>query len=48
LNPDVSDPLDTNMALLYYEANGQYEADILEYVNKYASKTREQWKKELI
>ncbi|AYV75329.1 MAG: putative bifunctional E2/E3 enzyme [Terrestrivirus sp.] len=48
LNPDVSDPLDTNMALLYYEANGQYEADILENVNKYASKTREQWKKELI
>jgi ubiquitin-protein ligase len=48
LNPDVSDPLDTNLAALYYEATGQYEAQILEYVTKYALKTRDQWRKELI
>ena len=48
LNPDVNDPLDTNLAFLYYEANGQYEAQILDFVNKYASKRREEWRKELI
>jgi len=48
LNPDTNDPLDTNLALLYYEANGQYEAEILEYIKKHAMKTREQWRTELI
>ena len=48
LNPEVSDPLDTNLAMLYYEANGQYEAEIMKHVNKYALKSREQWKKELV
>jgi len=47
LNPDVSDPLDTNLALSFYEANGIYESDIMEHVKKFASKTREQWKNEL-
>lgn len=48
LNPDIVDPLDTNLALLYYEANGLYEAQIMEYVNKYALKSRDIWKKELV
>ena len=47
LNPDVTDPLDTNLALKYYEATGEYEADIMKHVNKYANKTREAWKSEL-
>jgi ubiquitin-protein ligase len=47
LNPDVSDPLDTNLALSYYNADGTYEAQIMVYVDKYAKKTREEWKKEL-
>ncbi len=48
LNPDTSDPLDTNLSSLYYEANGQYEAQIMDSVNKHALKTRDQWRKELI
>jgi len=47
LNPDVSDPLDTNLALAYYEADGSYEASIMEYVNLHAKKTREAWAREL-
>jgi len=47
LNPDVSDPLDTNLALKFYEANGEYEATIIEHVEEYGSKSREEWKKEL-
>ena len=47
LNPDVTDPLDTNLALMYYEATGAYEANIMRYVNKHAGKTREAWKIEL-
>jgi ubiquitin-protein ligase len=48
LNPDISDPLDTNLATLFYEANGQYEAEIMGYVSAYAQKSREQWKKDLV
>jgi ubiquitin-protein ligase len=48
LNPDVNDPLNTNLASLYYEATGQYEAQIVEYVNRYALKNRDQWRKKLI
>lgn len=47
LNPDVSDPLDTNLATLYYQADGQYEAEIIKDVKRYASKSREAWKLEL-
>jgi len=47
LNPDISDPLDTNLAMMFYEATGQYETQIMEHVNKYAFKTRTQWEKEL-
>ena len=44
LNPDISDPLDTNLASSFYEANGVYEADIMAHVNKYARKTQSEWK----
>ena len=47
LNPDVADPLDTNLALAYYEADGSYEAQIMQYVESYATKSRENWKIEL-
>lgn len=36
LNPDVTDPLDSNLALLYHDANGQYEASIMSYVSTHA------------
>eukprot|EP01121_Diplochlamys_sp_Union-15-3_P015501 TRINITY_DN5139_c0_g2_i3.p1 TRINITY_DN5139_c0_g2~~TRINITY_DN5139_c0_g2_i3.p1 ORF type:complete len:704 (+),score=145.45 TRINITY_DN5139_c0_g2_i3:728-2839(+) len=49
LNPDVDDPLDTGLALQYFAASGQYEASIMEHVNKHAvSKNRETWKKDLL
>ena len=45
LQPDVSDPLDSTLALSFYAANGKYEADIMNYVNHHATtKTREQYK----
>ncbi len=47
LQPDTSDPLDSVLALSFFQANGDYEAYIISYVNKYAKKTREQWRKEL-
>lgn len=48
LNPDVTDPLDTNLASLFYEANGSYEAQIMEYVDRHARQTREIWREQLI
>lgn len=48
IHPETSDPLDSGLSALYYEADGQYEAEIMTYVNKHALKTREQWRKELI
>ena len=47
LNPDVTDPLDTNLALSYYEADGSYEGQIIEFVNTYAKKSRTKWAAEL-
>ena len=47
LNPDVSDPLDSNLALLYYKADGQYEANIIEHIKFNANKSRKQWLTEL-
>jgi ubiquitin-protein ligase len=44
LNPDINDPLDTNLALKYFQSEGDYEAEILSHVKKYASKSRESWK----
>lgn len=47
LNPDVTDPLNTNLAMLFYDANGQYEAEILDYVKIHASKTADKWRYDL-
>ena len=47
LNSDVTDPLDTNLALMYYEANGEYEAMIMEHIKVHGTKTRESWKRQL-
>ena len=48
LNPDIEDPLDNNLAMSYYESDGQYEASIMEHVKIYAAKTRKEWHDELI
>lgn len=45
LNPDVSDPLDTNLAMQFYDGNGQYEATIMEEVKASATRTRGEWRK---
>jgi len=47
LNPDVSDPLNTNLALAFYQADGQYEAEIMANVNLHARKNRPKFAKEL-
>merc|ERR1712080_657219 len=48
LNPDVDDPLDSTLALEFYDDSGLYETSILNHVKKHAKrKTRAQWKKEL-
>jgi len=47
LSPEVSDPLDSTVALQFYEASGSYEAQILDFTRKFASKSRQQWFDEL-
>jgi len=48
LSPDVTDPLDSTLALEFYDDSGQYEASILQHVKTHAkTKTRLQWRDEL-
>ncbi len=47
LNPDTTDPLDTNLSMLYYAAEGEYEAQIIKHTKDNASKSRKKWKAEL-
>lgn len=42
LTPDTTDPLDSTLALAFYDNSGKYEADILTHVKTHASKTRKQ------
>merc|ERR1719498_333449 len=43
LNPDYDDPLDSTLALEFYEASGIYEDSIRRHVNRHAGgRTREQ------
>jgi len=46
LNPCREDPLDSNLSLDYYGAEGGYEAAIMTDVGKYAKKSRAEWRKE--
>jgi ubiquitin-protein ligase len=43
LSPDVSDPLDSHIALAYYDDCGAYEATIIEHTRKHASLSRKHW-----
>lgn len=47
LNPDVTDPIDSGLAMQYYAADGKYEACIMSSVLT-AKKSRAQWAKELV
>ena len=47
LNPDTDDPLDTNLALSFFSATGDYEAAIMKHVEKYAQKSRKAYRDEL-
>lgn len=47
LTPDTVDPLNSALALRFYEADGSYEAAILTHVRQHASKSRRQWQAEL-
>jgi ubiquitin-protein ligase len=48
LTPDKSDPLDSIQALRAYDDSGEYEATILQSVERHAKKTRAEWRKELL
>ena len=50
LNPDRDDPLDSDLALSFYNDNGQYEADVMSHCQRLreTEKNREQWKAFLI
>jgi len=49
LNPDTDDPLDSTLALAFFDNNGQYEASIMQHVSKHAQqKDRAAWKRELV
>ena len=39
LNPDHDDPLDSTLALAFYQAEGDYEAEILAHTKAHASRT---------
>lgn len=43
LSPDTADPLDSTLALLFYDSNGQYEADLMSHTAKVASTSRAEW-----
>jgi len=46
LNPDTDDPLDSTLALQFFDNNGQYEASIMQHVSKHAQqKDRATWKR---
>jgi hypothetical protein len=49
LNPDIEDPLDTNLAFSFFAATGGYEAEIIQHVQHHAKeRNRESWREELI
>ena len=48
LNPDYEDPLDSSLALEFYQAEGTYEASVMEHTQRHArAKTRAVWRREL-
>ena len=48
LNPDYEDPLDSSLALEFYQASGTYEASVMEYTQRYArAETRASWQRKL-
>ena len=47
LSPDRSDPLDSTLALQSYDDNGAYEASVIAHTAVHASRTREEWLREL-
>jgi len=44
LTPDVSDPLDSTLALSFYDDSGLYETSIINHVKRHATTSRAQWK----
>jgi ubiquitin-protein ligase len=47
LNPDIDDPLDSNLAMMFYNANGEYESRIIAHTKEFAKVSRAEWKKKL-
>ncbi len=48
LSPDTNDPLDSHLALLFYQGTGLYETSIAEHTARHAvGTTRQAWKKQL-
>jgi len=45
LNPDYDDPLDSTLALEFYQGSGTYEDSIRCHVAKHANRTRAEWSK---
>jgi ubiquitin-protein ligase/uncharacterized protein YegL len=48
LTPETDDPLDTDLALLYFTQRELYNSTISQHVKKHASKSKLQWKKEFL
>ena len=49
LNPDRDDPLDSQLALNFYNDNGQYEGDVIRHCDEIRKqKNRDEWKISLI
>ncbi|CEL96755.1 unnamed protein product [Vitrella brassicaformis CCMP3155] len=47
LNPDYVDPVDSTLAMAFYQGQGDYEARIVQHVRQHARRTRQQWKNTL-
>jgi len=47
LNPDYEDPLDSTLALEFYEASGVYEDSIRRHVEQHAHRSRAAWRQHL-
>jgi ubiquitin-protein ligase len=44
LQPDTNDPLDSVLALSFFQASGEYETQIMNHTKKYANNTKTEWK----
>ena len=48
MQPEYSDPVNTTTTLSYHHDQVEFADEVREHVDRYASKSREEWKKQLL